>query len=178
MDVILDVRLNPREICTAQQKGACVMRGRIHFFTKKRVQESNARIRRELVSALRRLGVEIGESAGKVGSKTAVQQFVRDTIPRGRPIRLDVCYFFPFPTSTPKWMLSDNSWMVENPDLDNLTKSVQDELTRLRMWYDDGQLSCVHYEKFRTTGRPRIAIRVRTMDDCLRPDIGWAAVAE
>ena len=178
MDMILDVRLNPREICTAQQKGACIVGGRIRFFTKRAVAASNQRIKNAIVDAMRDFGIPLVASVRTERGKTVRTERVRDTIPRSRPVRLDIVYFFPFPTSTPSKRRQENAWMVEQPDLDNLTKSVQDELTRLRMWYDDGQLSCVHYEKFRTTGRPRIAIRVRTMDDCLRPDIGWAAVAE
>ena len=85
-------------------------------------------------------------------------------------MRLDVVYFFPFPTSTPSKRREDNAWMVERPDLDNLTKSVQDVLTELRVWEDDAQVAAVHLEKHRTDEEPRIAVRVRTANDLSSPE--------
>ena len=170
MDMILDVRLNPREICTAQQKGACVVGGRIRFFTKRSVAASNQRIKNAIVDAMRDFGIPLAVSVRMERGKTVRTERVRDTIPRSRPVRLDVVYFFPFPTSTPSKVREDNAWMVERPDLDNLTKSVQDVLTELRVWEDDAQVAAVHLEKHRTDEEPRIAVRVRTTDDLSSPE--------
>ena len=165
MDMILDVRLNPREICTAQQKGACIVGGRIRFFTKRCVASSNQRIKNAIVDAMRDLEIPIVASVRTERRKTVRIERVRDTIPRRRPVRLDVVYFFPVPTSTPSKRREEDAWMVERPDLDNLTKSVQDVLTELCVWEDDSQVAAVHLEKHRTDDEPRIAVRVRTADD-------------
>lgn len=170
MDMILDVRLNPREICTAQQKGACIVKGRIHFFTKRSVAASNQRIENALVDAMRDFGIPLVASVRTERGKTVRIEKVRDTIPRRRPVRLDVVYFFPFPTSTPSKRRQENAWMVEQPDIDNLTKSVQDVLTELCVWEDDAQVAAVHFEKHRTNAEPRIAVRVRTTDDLSSPE--------
>lgn len=170
MDMILDVRLNPREICTAQQKGACIVGGRIRFFTKRCVASSNQRIKNAIVDAMRDLGIPLVASVRVDGRKNVRNEKVRYTIPRSRPVRLDVVYFFPFPTSTPIKRREDDAWMVERPDLDNLTKSVQDVLTELCVWEDDAQVAAVHLEKHRTDDEPRISVRVRTADDLSSPE--------
>lgn len=167
MDMILDLRLNPREICTAQQKGACLRNGKIRFFTKRRVADSNKRIRKALEDALECAGVETIPHVTGNARRPVYERLVRDTISHGRPISLEVVYFFPFPSGTPKRCLVDNTLMTEKPDVDNLNKSVQDELTKLRVWHDDSQIAVAQFLKFRTTGRPRMAIRIRTADDCI-----------
>ena len=179
MDMILDVRLNPREICTAQQKGACIVKGRIRFFTKRSVAASNQRIENALVDAMRDFGIPLVASVRTERRKTVRTERVRDTIPRRRPVRLDVVYFFPFPASTPSKRRQENAWMVEQPDLDNLTKSVQDVLTELRVWEDDAQVAAVHLEKHRTDVEPRIAVRVRTVDNLSSPEhFAFRGIAE
>lgn len=168
MDLFLRIKLDPREICTAQQKGACIINGRIRFFTKRRVADSNRRIRAAIVEALSKSGVELDTKYEVVGGKVRKTDFVRDTIKRGRAVRLYIGYFFPYPVGTAQKLRKPLDWMTERPDVDNLTKSVQDVLTDLKMWHDDSQLASVHIEKFRTDGEPCMLIRVRTADDCCR----------
>ena len=171
MDLILDVELDPRQICTAQQKGACIIGKRIRFFTKRTVAESNKRIKAAVLDAMRRAGVDLLQtvSASSRG-KRITNYIVANTVRRSKALRLDVTYYFPWQESAPKRIKSHDAFMVERPDLDNLTKSFQDCLTELRLWDDDSQIAVLHLEKHRTDGRPRVALRVRTLADCGNPE--------
>lgn len=160
MDLILTLNLDPRMICTAQQKGACIRAGRIRFYTKRAVADSNYRIKNAVLDALDEVGVTMKRGRGEVA----------DTVRRSKALRLDVTYLFRWPDSTPKSKTVDFAWMLERPDLDNLTKSIQDCLTEVRLWEDDSQVAVLHLEKRRVVEHPRIIIRVRTLEDCGNPD--------
>lgn len=167
MDLILDVELDPRQISTAQQKGACIVGKRIRFFTKRPVAESNKRIMAAVLDAMRRAGVDLSPTVSATSrGKWITLYTVTNTVRRSKALCLDVAYHFPWPESAPKRIKSPDAFMVERPDLDNLTKSFQDCLTELRLWEDDSQIAVLHLEKHRTDGRPRVALRVRTLADC------------
>ena len=171
MDLILDVELDPRQICTAQQKGACIIGKRIRFFTKRPVAESNKRIKAAVLDAMRRAGVDLLPTvSASLRGKRITNYTVTNTVRRSKALRLDVTYYFPWQESAPKRIKSPDAFMVERPDLDNLTKSFQDCLTELRLWDDDSQIAVLHLEKHRTDGRPRVALRVRTLADCGNPE--------
>ena len=173
MDLILDVELDPRQICTAQQKGACIIGKRIRFFTKRPVAESNKRIKAAVLDAMRRAGVDLLPTvSASLRGKRITNYTVTNTVRRSKALRLDVTYYFPWQESAPKRIKSPDAFMVERPDLDNLTKSFQDCLTELRLWDDDSQIAVLHLEKHRTDGRPRVALRVRTLADCGSPEGG------
>ena len=171
MDLILDVELDPRQICTAQQKGACIIGKRIRFFTKRPVAESNKRIKAAVLDAMRRAGVDLLPTvSASLRGKRITNYTVTNTVRRSKALRLDVTYYFPWQESAPKRIKSPDAFMVERPDLDNLTKSFQDCMTELRLWDDDSQIAVLHLEKHRTDGRPRVALRVRTLADCGNPE--------
>ena len=171
MDLILDVELDPRQICTAQQKGACIIGKRIRFFTKRPVAESNKRIKAAVLDAMRRAGVDLLPTvSASLRGKRITNYTVTNTVRRSKALRLDVTYYFPWQESAPKRIKSPDAFMVERPDLDNLTKSFQDCLTELRLWDDDSQIAVLHLEKHRTDSRPRVALRVRTLADCGNPE--------
>ena len=171
MDLILDVELDPRQICTAQQKGACIIGKRIRFFTKRPVAESNKRIKAAVLDAMRRAGVSLSPTVSDSSRGKRITNYtVTNTVRRSKALRLDVTYYFPWQESAPKRIKSPDAFMVERPDLDNLTKSFQDCLTELRLWDDDSQIAVLHLEKHRTDGRPRVALRVLTLADCWNPE--------
>lgn len=171
MDLILDVELDPRQICTAQQKGACIIGKRIRFFTKRPVAESNKRIKAAVLDAMRRACVSLSPTVSDSSRGKRITNYtVTNTVRRSKALRLDVTYYFPWQESAPKRIKSPDAFMVERPDLDNLTKSFQDCLTELRLWDDDSQIAVLHLEKHRTDGRPRVALRVRTLADCGNPE--------
>ena len=59
------------------------------------------------------------------------------------------------------------------------SEDMQDVLTELRVWEDDAQVAAVHLEKHRTDAEPRIAVRVRTVDDLSSPEhFAFRGIAE
>lgn len=52
---------------------------------------------------------------------------------------------------------------VTKPDVDNVSKSAVDALTKAGFFADDCAVALLHVEKYETTGRPRIAVRVREL---------------
>lgn len=152
----LVVNLNPAEICTAQQKGARVIGGRVMFYTKPEVEESNRLIRNAIEQSLRDSGVRFRMEQVKVGkgdrAKYKLKKVVADTIEKGVPVEVCVTFCFPFHANASRKRLANGQeYMTERPDLDNITKSVLDELTDLKVWNDDGQVVDLHIRKFRHT---------------------------
>lgn len=96
---------------TAQQKGARVVHGRIHFFEKKEVSQAKALLKDELL------------------------KFVPDESIKG-PVRIDVT--FAFGTKDKKKIRGE--FRTTRPDLDNLFKGLADCLTDLGFWEDDSQI--------------------------------------
>ena len=90
---------------TAQQKGARVVHGRIHFFEKKEVAQAKAILKDELL------------------------KFVPDESIKG-PVRIDVT--FAFGTKDKKKVRGE--FRTTRPDLDNLFKGLADCLTDLGFW--------------------------------------------
>lgn len=52
---------------------------------------------------------------------------------------------------------------VTKPDVDNIGKNLLDCMTRAGFFADDSAVALIHAEKFEVTGRPRIAVRVRSL---------------
>jgi Holliday junction resolvase RusA-like endonuclease len=60
----------------------------------------------------------------------------RQTLPYAGPVRLHLRFFLPRPKSLPK----ATCWPTTRPDLDKLTRAVNDALTDSGVWKDDSQL--------------------------------------
>ena len=99
---------------TAQQKGAFVCGGRVRFFTKKKVRQSE-----NFLAALLSMHVPDVPFSGPV-SLTARWEFPWRKSERRGTVKAGV----PIPHTS-------------RPDLDNLEKNLLDVLTRLNFWTDD-----------------------------------------
>lgn len=99
---------------TAQQKGAFVCGGRVRFYTKKKVRQSE-----NFLAAL-------------------LSMHVPD-VPFSEPVSLNVRWTFPWRKSERKSVVRAglDKPHISRPDLDNLEKSLLDVLTRLNFWTDD-----------------------------------------
>lgn len=64
------------------------------------------------------------------------------------PVKLAVEFTFPWRKREPKWRLALGSApMTTKPDLSNAIKSLEDCLTKLGFWHDDGQVADLHVTK-------------------------------
>ena len=64
------------------------------------------------------------------------------------PVRLEVDFVFPWRKSEPSWRVAlGHAPMTTKPDLSNAIKSLEDCLTKLGFWNDDGQVSDLHITK-------------------------------
>ena len=99
---------------TAQQKGAFVCRGRVRFYVKKKVRQSE-----NFLAALLSMHVPDVPFSGPV-SLTARWEFPWRKSERRGTVKAGV----PIPHTS-------------RPDLDNLEKNLLDVLTRLNFWTDD-----------------------------------------
>lgn len=145
MKIHLKVALNPDEICTAQQKGCRVIKGRAIHYTKDCVKDSNAKIRSAVETALRDAGFKFRYKQFKANrsnnSKYLLKKVVDNGFPKKKPLEAIIVYKFPFPKTASKKRL-EQSWefMTERPDVDNLTKNLFDALTDLCLIVDDAQI--------------------------------------
>lgn len=160
----LTLALSPADIRTAQQKGACVVKGRVMFFTKEEVKESNARIRLAIENELRKQGLRFTYKQTKRTTKFSLKKIVADSIKKGSPVRVAIDYFFPYQSTATKTQKKQPfAWMTERPDIDNLTKSVLDAITDLEIYADDSQVCELAISKKRTV-EPSIHIVIEQMN--------------
>ena len=122
---------------TAQQKGAFVCGGRIRFYTKRKVRQSE-----NFLAAL-------------------LSMHVPD-VPFSGPVSLKVRWTFPYRKSERRSVVNAGIPVPHNvrPDLDNLEKNLLDVLTRLNFWTDDSLVT----EKFTSKWwgpKPGIDIEIR-----------------
>ena len=122
---------------TAQQKGAFVCGGRVRFYTKKKVRQSE-----NFLAAL-------------------LSMHVPD-VPFSEPVSLKVRWTFPYRKSELKRIVRAGVPIPHpvRPDLDNLEKNLLDVLTRLNFWTDDSLVT----EKFTSKWwgpKPGIDIEIR-----------------
>lgn len=125
---------------TAQQKGAFVMGGRVRFFKKKTVRDSE-----NLLAAM-------------------LQQHVPPE-PFAGPVSLHVAWIFPYRKSEKKAVVAAGKDIPHTvrPDLDNLEKSLLDVMTALRFWNDDSQVATKVTVK---RWGPRPGIEVTVLESC------------
>jgi Holliday junction resolvase RusA-like endonuclease len=103
---------------TAQQKGAFAVNGKVRFFKKKKVKESETTFH-------------------------ALFYPHRPPTPFTGPVCLSIGLVFPWRKSEAKRIIRGFSrYPVQTrPDLSNLIKTIEDVMTTLRFWNDDGQIS-------------------------------------
>lgn len=109
---------------TSQQKGAMVRNGKIRFFKKGKVKESE-------------------------GTFHALLFPHRPKTPFTGPVCLCIDFVFPWRKSEAKRIRNAyRAFPVQTrPDLSNLIKTVEDVMTTLRYWEDDGQISSLRMTK-------------------------------
>lgn len=99
---------------TAQQKGVFVRGGKVRFFTKKKVRQSE-----DFLAAL-------------------LSMHAPD-VPFSEPVAIKVSWTFPWRKSERKCIIKAGVPVphTSRPDLDNLEKALLDVMTRLNFWTDD-----------------------------------------
>ena len=99
---------------TAQQKGAFVCGGRVRFFTKKKVRQSENFL-------------------------AALLSMHKPDVPFSEPVSVSVTWTFPFRKSERRSVVKAGMPVphTSRPDLDNLEKNLLDVMTRLNFWTDD-----------------------------------------
>lgn len=109
---------------TSQMKGAMVQNGKVRFFKKKKVAESE---------------------------RTFHALFLphRPAKPFEGPVCLCVSLVFPWRKAEKKRIIKGYRYypVTTRPDLSNLIKTIEDVLTTLRFWNDDGQISTLRVSK-------------------------------
>ena len=98
---------------TAQQKGERVVKGYIHHYKKKNVAQAEAILR------------------------DALLPYVPAEPIQNKPIKLVVCWEFPYPKSAKKHKPDWYRWKITRPDTDNLNKLLKDVMTDMGFWKDD-----------------------------------------
>lgn len=71
----------------------------------------------------------------------------RPDVPMVGPVSLDVTFTWPHLASTPKRLRYRTLPKATRPDADNIVKSLQDSLVRLRFVNDDGQIAKLSLSK-------------------------------
>lgn len=119
---------------TAQQKGASIAGGRIHFYEKDKVKAQ----RREY------------------------QILLKNYVPKKPiegPLSLDIQFLYPELKS--KKMKTAIEPRIEAPDLDNVAKLFIDALADMRFFWNDSQIVDLHLTKFRVKGSENMKMIVR-----------------
>lgn len=119
---------------TAQQKGASIVGGRIHFYEKDKVKSQ----RREY--------------------KILLKNYVPKKPIEG-PLSLDIQFLYPELKS--KKMKTAIEPRIEAPDLDNVAKLFIDALADMRFFWNDSQIVDLHLTKFRVKGSENMKMIIR-----------------
>lgn len=158
MELTLKLAVDPKDITTAQQKGACVVKGQIHWFTKTAVRASNERIRRALLAAVEAASLPL-KTIGSFKGDRVVYHWTPNP---EEPVAVTVDYCFAYPKGTPKRVLAEGArWHLKRPDGDNLTKSLLDMMTETGLLNDDSQVCDLRIRKLVTTGTPFVRVNIR-----------------
>ena len=125
---------------TAQQKGAFVCGGRVRFYTKKKVRQSE-----NFLAAL-------------------LSMHVPD-VPFSEPVVVEARWTFPWRKSERRRTVNAGvpTPHTSRPDLDNLEKNLLDVLTRLNFWTDDSLVFDKRTSKW-WGPKPGIDIRIRPVN--------------
>lgn len=122
---------------TAQQKGAFVCGGRVRFYVKKKVRQSENFL-------------------------AALLSMHAPDVPFSVPVSLKVRWTFPYRKSERRGVVNAGADVphTSRPDLDNLEKNLLDVLTRLNFWTDDSLVAEKSTSKW-WGKRPGIDIDIR-----------------
>lgn len=134
---------------TAQQKGVIVIKGKPHFFTKKKVK-----------------------AAANVLSW--VLKRWRPRAPLDEPLSVRMWIVYPWPKSTPKYLRRCiRPHTKARPDVDNAYKLIGDVMTELGYWRDDGLVYDLHITKLHGPN-PGIGVQIHsfTPDPWMDPGEG------
>lgn len=121
---------------TAQQKGTMVRNGKVRFFKKKKVQQSE-------------------------NTFHALLYPYRPKKPLDGPVCLIVSLVFPWRKTESKKKREGYTFypVTVRPDLSNLIKTIEDVMTTLQFWNDDGQISTLKVSK-QYGERPGIGLNI------------------
>lgn len=79
-------------------------------------------------------------------------------------IRMDIKWIYPWKSTEPKKnRVNGYKYCDKKPDCDNLTKLIQDQLSRLGFWIDDAQVAILHFEKM-WADEPGIEVEITELD--------------
>ena len=133
--------INPAELTTAQEKGVRLIRSKsgkmIPMFYKKARSVQNEKLIDFALKPYAGLGV-------KNDGDTAID--------------LEITYFFPHTSGTPKWKLDQLTFMTQRPDADNISKALVDRMTANRFWDDDSMVN-FRFRKYRWK-KPHIKVKI------------------
>ena len=129
--------IDPATLSTAQQKKISFISRRV--FTNPRVAAG--------MKAIRLLAVPLRKA-------------VLAEVPSGFPVRVEADFMYAYPKGTAKAHRVDNQPLPGGADLDNRFKAIGDALTQAGWWPDDRVITTLTLRKMRTTGSPRIVLRV------------------
>lgn len=142
---VLELPIDPKEIRTAQQKGASIRRGRsgkpfVHHYTKSKVAKSQRALAALILSAKNRAGWVC--------------------VSRDLPVWVSVEFIYPI-GSKPKKMYG--AIKTTRPDGDNLLKGLLDACTGCRLWEDDSQVQIAQaVKRYQYEGEtPKVVLMLR-----------------
>ena len=146
--VCLILHIDPSTLSTAQQKGERVVGGFVRHYIKPQVRKSQESIYDALIEAWTNAGREVFIGKTKNGR---YRTMCRTPFTPKQPLELEIAYFFPYRSGTPKRITSRGVMlpMVERPDCDNLTKGLQDVLADAGIIPDDAQVTRLVIDKKR-----------------------------
>ena len=121
MRIRIDLESNPSG--TAQQKGTSVQHGRVHHYEKANVRALRQLYHHKIFKFLHENRIHVQRIDG--------------------PVRLSVLFNFSIKQKS-KWGMPKDT----RPDCDNIVKLLQDVLTDLEFWNDDGQIAMLQVCKF------------------------------
>jgi Holliday junction resolvase RusA-like endonuclease len=126
---------------TAQQKGATIRNGFIHFYKKDKVKDAE-----DFLELLLKPHAPAEPISG--------------------PVYVQVRWCFPYRKSEPERVTRSGKEIphTKRPDLDNLEKNLLDVLTRLKFWTDDSRVFSKSTAKF-WGPEPYLAIAIKNADE-------------
>lgn len=84
--------------------------------------------------------------------------------PFSGPVELDIRWLY----NDEDGKHQDGEFKITKPDLSNLVKLIEDEMTRLGFWKDDSQVALVFQYKIWKRGFEGVGITVRSLPDTVR----------
>lgn len=93
----------------------------------------------------------------------------RPSVPIAAPIKLEVDIVWPWRASEPQWRKAlGRVYHTSKPDLSNWIKQMEDCMTKLQFWNDDGQIAINHLSKA-WGDQVGVFVRVIPLEEPTRP---------